>query len=445
MPDRSPAPFTAWVRTHPYTAAAVPALAGLLVYLCLRQDNEWERVFVPAAARLAAGEDLYAPGGAYLYPPFTAWLTLPFTRLAHLPGRLLFTALNLAGVVLMLRWSWRLAGGGRLEGAAPAPRGEHAAALLGALCGVFYVNNCLVHQQTDVAVGVCLVGGCLALHRARPLLGATGFGLAAAMKCTALLWVPYLVWRGRPAAAAWVLVVAFGVNLLPDAVSTPASGRTWLGEFAVRHLRPLTSSNHVPGTWGSDVLYNQSLSGAGQRWLLTECPWPDAGHTAPRPRPVSPLALRGLVSGAEVLLLLAAAWACGRPFRRTAAGPADGGMPRDALEYGVVLLLMLLLSPMSSMAHFGVLILPGMCLARRAVATRGPVLAGLLGGAVLTALASNKDLLGDRLYTVALWGGCVMWNTAFLLAGCLLELRRRRAEGAGALPRSTGDTAARAA
>src|SRR5438309_11214791 len=149
MPDRRPAPLPEWALTHPYTSAAVPALAGLLVYLCLRQDNEWERVFVPAAARLAAGDDLYDLRGAYLYPPFTAWLTLPFTQLAHLPGRVLFTALNLAGLVLMLRWSWLLAGGGRLEGAAPAPRREHAAALLGALCGIFYLNNCLAHPQVD--------------------------------------------------------------------------------------------------------------------------------------------------------------------------------------------------------------------------------------------------------------------------------------------------------
>src|SRR5437764_38405 len=88
----------------------------------------------------------------------------------------------------------------------------------------------------------------LLVYLLRRYLGPTWFGLAAAMKCTALLWVPYLVWRGRPAAAAWVMVVALGVNLLPDAVSTPPSGRPWLGEYAVRYLRPLASSEHVLGT-----------------------------------------------------------------------------------------------------------------------------------------------------------------------------------------------------
>ena len=100
--------------------------------------------------------------------------------------------------------------------------------------------------------GTLLIGGCFCLHRARSLAAATCFGLAAAMKCTALLWAPYLVWRGRPRAAAWLACVALGVNLLPDLVSRPASGRLWLAEYGQRYLRPLTEPGHYLGTWGSD-------------------------------------------------------------------------------------------------------------------------------------------------------------------------------------------------
>lgn len=237
------------------------------------------------------------------------------------------------------------------------------------------------------------------------------------MKCTALLWVPYLVWRRKPGAAVWLLAVALGVNLLPDLVSRPASGRLWLGEFGVRYLRPLLERDHIAGSWGSQIVYNQSLAGAGQRWLMTVPHWSADDCTVERTTSaISPLTLRAIVQGSSLVLLLAAAWACGRPFR-------DGtGSQRDVLEYCVVLLLMLLLSPMSSAAHFGILIIPGFCLARRAVALRDRLLTALLLGACLAALASNKDLLGGRLYTLALWSGCVMWNALFLLAGCLREL-----------------------
>jgi hypothetical protein len=419
MTAHNPPPAAGPWRYAPAAAALV--LLGVGLHLYVRQDNEWEKVFVTAAARLRDG-DLYRAGTTYLYPPFTAWATLPFVWLSHDVGRLAFVTLNLGCVIFLLRGAWRLAGGGLLD--EPA---ERWAALWGAVCGIFYLHNCLVHQQTDVIIAALLVGGCLALARGRDLLGATGLGLAAAMKCTALLWVPYLLWRRRPAAAGWLVAVALGVNLLPDLVSRPPSGGTWLGEFGSRFLRPLADRDHVPGSWGSDIVFNQSLSGAAQRWLMTAPRWGADDCTVERSgASVSPLTVRGLLLAVEAVLLLLAAHAFGRPLRPAA------DRDREPLEYSVVLLLMLLLSPMSSMAHFGTLVLPGFCLARRAVGRRDRVLIALLLAAATLALASNKDLLGGRLYTVALWGGCVMLNTLLLLAGCLRELGRK--EGASAAP-----------
>jgi hypothetical protein len=391
-------------------ASFILLAAGL--HLLLRQDNEWERVFVPSAARLWAGQDLYADGSAYLYPPFTAWATLPFLGMSHGLGRFFFVVLNLAGVVFVFRGAWRLAGGGPLTTAA-----ERGAALAGGLCGVFYLHNCLVHQQTDVWIAALLVAGCLALAAGRSMLAATGFGIAAAMKCTPLLWAPYLVWRGRPAAAAWLVAVALGANLLPDLVARPPEGGTWLGEFTSRHLAPLTDRDHVPGTWGSKIIYNQSLAGAAQRWLTADPSPTTTSESAERPG-ISPLAIRAVLLGAEIALLALAARAFGRPFRP--AGEAE----REVPEYGVVLTLMLLLSPMSSMAHFGILVVPGFCLARRAFSRGDRLLTALLAAAVAAAVVSNKDLLGGWLYTAALWCGCVMWCSLLLLAGCLRELLR---------------------
>jgi hypothetical protein len=65
-----------------------------------------------------------------------------------------------------------------------------------------------------------------------------------------------------------------------------------------------------------------------------------------------------------------------------------------------------------------------MCLARRAYEHRDRILAVILLAALLAACASNKDLLGGPLYTLALWCGCVMLNALLLLAGSLRELTR---------------------
>ena len=62
------------------------------------------------------------------------------------------------------------------------------------------------------------------------------------------------------------------------------------------------------------------------------------------------------------MLLLAVLLVCGRPFRAIAE-ELDGDI--KPWNVAIVLLLMLLLSPMSSKAHFGTLIVPGFCLARK--------------------------------------------------------------------------------
>jgi hypothetical protein len=426
---REPARPWAWLRAHPYTAAAVAAVVALAVPFWLRQDSEWEQVYVRAAHHLRQGADLYRLEDGYLYPPFTAWAATPFTYLPAAAARAAWLLVNVLCGVVLVRGAWRLAGGPRLEGDSRAPRGEHLAALLGACCGLPYVQNCVAHQQTDLVIGALLVGGCLLLGRSRALAGAACFGLAAAMKCTALLWAPALLWRRRPAAAAWVLVVALGVNFLPDLYRPSPSGRPWLTEYGQRFLSPLTQAGHYLGTWGSHVIYNQSLSGAGLRWVATTWTWGPADCTVDdRPALVSPLALRGAVYSVGLLLLLAAAWGFGRPFhRRGVEGP---GGSRHGLECAVVLLLMLLLSPMSSKAHFGTLLVPGFCLARAALNPDRRAERALLALAVALSLVASKGPLGERLYTLSLWYGALTWQSLALLAGCLVALRRSPPGGA---------------
>ncbi len=413
-------PVGHWLKGHPYTAGAVLVLSVVALSFGRRQQSEWREVYVPAAARLWLGEDVYRPDGGYLYPPFMAWTVLPFLTLPDALGRGAWFLVNLICLLGLLRWSWRLAGGGRLEGVGAAKLAEHVAAVLGGLCGGFYIQNCLAHQQTDVVIGAALAGGCLLLMRGRVLLAATSFGLAAACKCTGLLWAPYLLWRGRPFAAAWLLAVALGVNLLPDFVSTSPSGQPWLEVYTSRFLKPLTDSEYLVGAWRSEPVYNQSLAGLGRRWFTTSWTWAPDDCTVELCTPrVSPLALRSGVYGLQMVLLLAVLWNCGRPFQRLSQG-ADGC--RQGLECGVVLLLMVLLSPMSSKAHFGTLVLPGFCLARAAIASRSRLLASVLVGAVLLAVLSNKDPLGEKLYTLSLWYGVVTWQSLLLLAGCLIAL-----------------------
>jgi hypothetical protein len=433
------APIGRWLATHPYTAVGLIVLAIVAVPFLKRDDSEWEKVYVQAARELLAGNDIYYQADiANSYPPFATLMAVPFTVLPSEVQRGLWLIINLSCLVFMLRGAWRLAGGGPLEGSERAPLREHVAAIVGGLCGAFYLQNALAHQQTDIVLGTLLIGGCLALGRDRSFTAATCFGLAAAVKCTPLFWAPYLVWRRRPGAAVWLAAVMVGVNLLPDLIQRPASGNLWLTEYVSRYLLPMGHADQYVGTWYSALVYNQSLSGAGQRWLGTDWIWtPDDCVVFNRPNRLAPWALNGIVYGVELGLILLTLAICRRPFRRLSTDQ-PGVLRRNALEYGAVFLLMVLLSPMSSKAHFGTLILPGFCLARAAFGGQRHWLGPLLAVAILLAVFTNKGLLGERLYTLSLWLGLVTWQTLLLLAGCLglLVVRDNAASGAMFSPAS---------
>jgi hypothetical protein len=284
-------------------------------------------------------------------------------------------------------------------------------------------------------IGCLVAGGCLALSRGRDLLAATAFGFAAACKCTPLLWAPYLVWRGRWKPALLLLVVALGANLLPELISRPPDGGTWLQVWATRYLRPLAAPDRYPGTWGSDVLYNQSIAGAGQRWLVTQWEWtPEGVRVTTRPDAVSPGQLQTVVRGVEAALIGLSIVALARS-RATGAGHQS---ERNVYEYGVVLALMLLLSPMSSKPHFGTLLIPGFALARLAVSSRRRGVGMVVALAATAALVSNKDLIGAGNYTLALWYGSVTAVSVALFFGCATTLIRIPASAAarGALARA---------
>jgi hypothetical protein len=432
---RSPSHFSAWsawMRSHPYTVLTVILLLGLAIPFFHRphEDSEWEMVYVAGANRLVAGEDLYNGTEGYFYPPFAAFCAIPFTYLPGVWCRLAWYAVNALALVCLCGWAWKVSGGGLLEG----PRASRADQIIlwaGLACGFRYVLDGLAHQQTDVVLGAWLLGGCLALLRDRPMLAATLFGLAAGIKCTPLLWCGYLLWRGYWPAALWLVAVAGGVNLLPNLVSAPGDGGWWLGQWLNQYLLPTQASSRYVGIWGSAVVYNQSLAGALFRFLVTDYTWTGAGFTViDKVQPPSPETVRRLLYGLELGLAALLAWAVGRPGRLQAALPADLRPSRQSVEFSVVLLLMLLLSPMSSKPHFCTLLLPGFCLARLAIAEKRLISGVFVGAAVVAGFLSIKDVWGGNFAALALWWGSVSASALLLLLGCAHGLLICRGVGA---------------
>ena len=375
-------------------ALALAAIVGLAIPFVTRKKSEWDDVYRAAGRRLLAGEGLYPTGTSYAYPPLSAALVAPLAHADDRAARIAWYAVNVAFIAGLLALGWRAA-----RGPVPVVR-EPAVFWIGMAVGFPFVLHALAHQQNDAIVAAVVIGGCYCLARGRGFAGATCFGLAAAVKCTPLLFAPYLLVKGRPFAAAWVFAVAAGASLAPDLVSRPTDAPCHLAKWYSYYIVPQLNPDRPPGVWASEIIYNQSVVGAANRWF---------GESVP-PRDLK-RSVYGLFAGLAALALYA--------MRRGARQP-------DAIawECSLVLSAMLLLSPMSSVPHFATLLLPGWLLAHAVLRERRYELLPFLAAMVLGALASNKDLLGGTAYTAGLRAGSVMFAAVAAFGGCALALAR---------------------
>ncbi|MCS6977225.1 MAG: DUF2029 domain-containing protein [Gemmatales bacterium] len=466
-----------------YLVAAVGLTVAVSVPFLRKTDSQFDNVYLRAAQRMQAGQDIYPLEDGYLYPPLMAWLAIPLTWLSPQTARVIWLGINLAGLGYILRTAWKLSGG------ASVFRGndgkEHLILWAGLLCALRYGLDCLQNQQTDIVVIALVLAGCrqLALtccvsSRFSLPLAVGCLGLAAGMKCTPLLFAPYLVGRGRWAAGLGVGVLAVVLNLLPNLTASPPDGGLWFGEWIERYLSLLARSDHHPGVWGSAVTLNQSWSGAVYRWLATTWTWDTGGVRVVTVEPLlTPMAMKLVVYGSElavIAIIVGIASGQGHCFvtaseegicfmrasgqrglpgegavaRRADAlrsdpsndalrsGPSNDALRLDllnenvrlvAIECAVVLTLMVLLSPMSSKPHFFVLLLPAWILARQAVRHRDCISGAILVLATLTGMLTIKDLAGPNLANLAMWYGGVTWSTILLLIGVVRLLWRGKA------------------
>lgn len=430
-------PAAMWMRLswrvfwdYPYSMVFAVVAFILAFPMCLRRSGgDWFDVYVPAAAKLWGGKALYASDLLFAYPPLSAFFAGIFLGLPTWGARVLWYGLNVLALAIVLRGCWHLAGLGRVEPVAAVgrtPRRVHVVAILGMLCGIFFAFDTFTNQQNDLHLAALVIGGCLLLNQGRDIWAALLFGLAAALKCTPLLWSAYLLWRRKWLPAAIVAAGAVAFNLVPDAVVPPPDGVPRLQHWVNRYLPGLASRNAHVGVWFSAINFNHSLAGVGNRLLMLHPTWHGADMLIePRDARPSPLMLRGIVYAVGLGLMIVAVFSSWRARRSAGASAAPDVKCIAGLEFSLVCLLMLLLSPMSSKPHFCTLFLPGFCLARLAIEGRDRVLMTLLALAILAGLVSNKDLLGEKAYDFVIWYGSVFWDCLLLFAGCCYALCRK--------------------
>lgn len=431
----SPAGPIGWLLRHPYSAVLAVVLIIMGLGATFKHQSAWDKTGPGVSMLLRQGLDFYAIEKTFTYPPFQAWLNIPLTWLPLRPARAIWFILSAACLIYMIWESWRLAGGPRLEPVgefADAKPREHWAFLLGLVCALQFALNSLTHLQSDLVIGALLTAGCAAIVSRRFMRAATWLGLAAAFKCTPLLFAPYLVWKRKPIAAAWLIIIAVGANVLPNTVRPPPQRGLWLAEWSHLYLAPMEQANYVPGDWKNQLDNNQSFAGAAKRWLMTT--WriaPGEFHVVDRLEHPSPAVIRWSYLLSCLVALLISGWAMWRRERSKGSEHASDATiqvhqwpSRDILECGIILLLMVLLSPNSSRAHFCVMLLPAFCIARLALGQKSRQLTALLAAAAISSTLSIHIRLNATLDAeqILLWIGVVMFAAIFLLWASIIAL-----------------------
>ena len=397
-------------------------LAGVVVLLIMAgifsthgEGSDAPRCFLIAGRHMLQREAIHRLTETYSYPPATAFLLLPICRMPQTSLLVTWYLLNALAIASLFHSAWKLAGGPKLIG---MENRWHGVFWLGAvlLMGRFFLAP-LENMQSDIIVAAMVLGGCRLIWSGRDVTGGSLIGTAAAMKCTPLLFVPYLILRRRWGAAAGVLVAAALWNVLPDLLLPQSNGHSYLGDWAHTYLS--FAGKSAPGVWHSDLLLNQSLGGACNRWLRLGLGLPvlDA-HMSGRELPLSAVGwLKWGTYGMSALLLGTTVFCGGKWLRRLPnisaleRAPLPWHQLHFSVEVAAVLALMLLLSPMSGKAHFVSLLLPCLLIARWIIERPGWVTGALLAVLVVCGPLGSKSLLGTA------WGQhCLIWGTPTLFA-----------------------------
>ena len=409
-------PYNAQRRAQQFRPWLFVGLAATAYYPRFVKIPAGMETFPQAASCLWHGQMLQVCDQGFTYPPFFALLMLPFVPMPLWLRDLVWYGATLAAVIGAFKLSETIAARSL---AAPLLRPELSwlrffVLLLSAKLILAVFEN----QAYDALVLVAVVFGLWALSDDRPLAAGAGLALAAALKATPLIFLPYLLWKRYYAAAAAFIGVYAIASLLPDILFTQAGSQgflvdgyfsTWLGEVAGPSLGVNPAGAPFVFWDGANIL-NHSLRGAVGLNI-------DEAHH------------RNLFEAA-----LAATDGCFMVVVGTLIALSPRRSQSVALDGSLLLIAMLMLSPMTSRSHYVELLLSYMTLVALNLCDQRTARLGravLLASFALVTLAGN-DAVGEAFTIWAYRHSAMVLGALVLLiyfaALAIDELRQEQAD-----------------
>ena len=366
-------------RLQPWSDWIVLIVTAAALYPMFGRSSDMGPFYSTAARCVLNGESLLSCLPQY---PYQAALAVFFIPLAYLPPvlqRLIWYVIFVGCLVIAVRLTEAIA-----ERLYPgSTRGQNLfwlRTIMLVTCGKHFLDV-ITYASHDPLSLALIMFGTWALFNGREAAGGAWLAVAAAIRASPLIYLPYLILKRRLVACIVFIAVLFGVSLIPDIIGALRGGYTghlteWLGQVVGPALMPGNSSKLVFwDIWNGANLYNQSLRGVINRFATS----PVFGLT--------PTMILIVVDGifaviVGVLLLMSR--------RRREYVPIDTA---------VLLIAMLALSPMSSRYHY-IFVLPAVILATAATMTDPRI--RTLGSYVLVAsfllrAGTSNDVAGQRL------------------------------------------------
>jgi alpha-1,2-mannosyltransferase len=367
-------------RLKPWSDWIVLIITAAALYPMFGRSSDMGPFYSAAGRCILRGEALLTCLPPYPYQPALAVLFIPLSFLPAMLQRLVWYVICVGCLVVVVRLTEAIAE--RLYPGATT-RGQNLfwlRTIMLITCGK-HMLDALTYASHDPLSLAIIMFATWALFVGREAVGGFWFGVAAAVRASPLIYLPYLIVKRRWLACLAFVAALLAVSLIPDMIGVLRGGHTghlidWLRQVVGPALFPGTSSKLVFwDIWNGVNLYNQSLRGLINRFATG--PLFGLSPTAIL------LAIDGMFAAVVALLLLTS------PRRREYV----------AIDTAVLLIAMLALSPMTSRYHF-IFVLPAVILATAATIA-DPRMRKLgtyvLAVSFLLRAGTSNDLAGQRI------------------------------------------------
>lgn len=402
--------MTAFLKRHSGSIALVVFAA--IYYRWFGRGLDGAALYSGAGRCLWQGQPLLPCAPAFPYQPALAALFVPLIGLPPALQKLVWYLISLGSLLITVRLSEAMAE--RLyPGATQGKNLIWLRAITLVVC-IKFILMVLSYAAYEAPALALMTAGIWALTAARDGWSGFALGLAAALRATPLIYLPYLAVKRRALACLVFLAAFVALSFLPDAIGALRGGHA--GYFA-DWARSVAGPAFVPGNtsdtafwsaWTGSHVENQSLRGLINRFAT--------GPVFGLSPKILLLAVDGIVAAAAGALILLS------PRNRKYA----------AIDGAVLLIAQLALSPMTSRYHF-IFILPGVILVAAAIICDPRIrrwCGTVLAASFVLLVGTSNDLVGARLTAFTYRYGLWIEGAVLLLAAFAAMLWYRPAEAA---------------